>query len=318
MFAPTAEPAGSDLFVWDYPTSGASQVNEVGDYHIDQTSQISQNGYWLIGEDNSLWDLRCVIQDITCKPISIPALEGSSVGFSPDSLHLSVSFTKEEEGSYTELHQIWNLKEASGLDQAAPKLVYDAAASSDFETWTYWSIVQPITRRIYLVGGGGGGGGGGPGTYKVDYGIEVLNSSTGPTFQSLILRGHEEFVYRQLISPSGRWGITISTDSIKLWDLEGVQSNPFTSAVNLPIDTAQISQMGFTMDERFLVILINNERLEFLPMRVEDLIAQACRSVGRNFIINEWQRYFLNADYRQTCENLPEHPSVLIESSVAP
>jgi hypothetical protein len=38
---------------------------------------------------------------------------------------------------------------------------------------------------------------------------------------------------------------------------------------------------------------------------------RACRAVGRNLIINEWERFFLyEPEYRLTCENLPAHPSV--------
>ncbi len=72
------------------------------------------------------------------------------------------------------------------------------------------------------------------------------------------------------------------------------------------------------MDERWLVINVNEEKLEFLPLRLDDLMAQACRSVGRNLIINEWQRYFQGAPYHKICENLPEHQSVRIAQEPTP
>ncbi len=159
----------------------------------------------------------------------------------------------------------------------------------------------------------------------MDYGIELFNPAVGESsLQSLILRGHEEPVAYQLTSPSGRWTVTISTDSIKLWDLTVLQKDSFASPVNLPLEylpydfafTIQ-DRVGFTVDERWLVFQ-RDERLEFVPLHLEDLMAYACKPVGRNFIINEWQRYFAGEPYRKTCENLPEHQSVEIELRPTP
>ena len=154
---------------------------------------------------------------------------------------------------------------------------------------------------------------------NINYGIEILEPSPSDrSIQSTILRGHEEYVYRNLISLSGKYSLTISEDSVKLWDLDAVKADPFTSPVNLPIDSSTISYLGFTINERWVVFVTDDGRMEFHPMRVETMMTKACRSVGRNFIINEWQRYFLSADYEKTCENLPEHPSVQLESKNSP
>ena len=139
--------------------------------------------------------------------------------------------------------------------------------------------------------------------------------------QSLILRGHEEPVDRYQASPSGRWTVTISADGVKLWDMAALQADPFAAAVNLPVESETVGSYRFTMDERWLVLVINDdgeEKLEFLPLWLDDMMAYACQSVGRNLIINEWQRYFLNAPYQKTCENLPEHQSVKIALQPTP
>ncbi|HEY3310139.1 MAG TPA: LysM peptidoglycan-binding domain-containing protein [Anaerolineales bacterium] len=287
------------------------QFTTVGTLKLDQPFKISPNGSWLITSKGELYDLTCIIKNISCKPfilesfVTTPDFFDFSIKFSPDSRYLTSSFSGKT-------FQIWDLQAAGTSNQSAPKLVYDKGT----KYYTYepvWETIQPVTRRIYLFGGGGGGGGGEPGSYKIDYGIELFVPGLETPIQSLILRGHEEPVERYLTSPSSHWTVTISTDSIKLWDLPALRADPFAAAVELPLDTSQIRKFGFTVDERWLVLNLNNKNYEFLPLHLDDLMAQACRSVGRNFIINEWQRYFLDAPYHRTCENLPEHQSVQIE-----
>jgi len=319
-FSLGVETYSSDLFVWKFSNSEYPEIKEVGKLNFEQLSQISPNGYWLLTQENSLWDIRCIIEETPCEPFSLDIHEGSdyeiiTTEFSSDSRYL-VNQSKSLDADY-KVNEVWNriwrLEKASGANQTAPNLIHNAPSNFGWDR-SYWDIIQPLTGRLELGGGGGGGGGGGIGTYKVDYGIEFLKpDDTAADFLSYVLRGHEEEVNDQLISPSGKYAITISSDSIKLWDLEAVQADPFTPPVNLPIDTSKKLNFKFTMDDRWLVFLMDDYRLEFHPLRVDDLMTQACRSVGRNFIINEWQRYFLSADYRKTCENLPEHPSVLLE-----
>jgi hypothetical protein len=68
--------------------------------------------------------------------------------------------------------------------------------------------------------------------------------------------------------------------------------------------------VGFTADSRALVIVTNDNLVHFWSTQLDDLITQACQAVGRNLIINEWERYFPGQAYRQTCTSLPVHPSV--------
>lgn len=50
---------------------------------------------------------------------------------------------------------------------------------------------------------------------------------------------------------------------------------------------------------------------------IETLQENACREAGRNFIVNEWERFFPGQQYRTTCENLPVHPSALKAEAAA-
>ncbi len=329
-----APPIGSDVWIWEVSPQ-SSQVTQIGELKIDLPAQVSANGIWLIAQkggvnsdgyyqanaDGELWDLRCVIQNTPCDPFPITGIAeppdtsgGLALEFSPDSRYLTSYLPYN--WSTPSPFRILDLQEASGQNKVAPRLVYDATAKY-LSAMPIWNTVQKITRMIYLFGGGGGGGGGEPGSYKVDYGIQLFEPSAETTsLQSLILRGHEEPVDTRLTSPSGRWTVTISQDSVKLWDLTTLQDDPFAAPVNLPLEYSS-SNFGFSMDERWLVFLISQtdsdlSRLVFVPLQLDTLMTQACQSVGRNFIINEWQRYFQGALYHETCANLPEHQSVQI------
>ncbi len=43
---------------------------------------------------------------------------------------------------------------------------------------------------------------------------------------------------------------------------------------------------------------------------LEELVDIGCQKVRRNLSWEEWQRYLPGEPYRQTCPNLPSHPSV--------
>jgi WD40 repeat protein len=331
-YFPGAPALGSQIWIWDVSPQ-TYNVTQVGERKFDVPSQVSENGIWLIARNgepddfsgwkttkaSGLWDLRCIVENTSCKPfvMELPS------GINPfgDDVHFDFSrgsryLTSSISNGATDAYHIWDLQKANGVSQSAPILVYDSRAKY-ITSMPVWYSIQEITRRIYLFGGGGGGGGGEPGSYKVDYGIELFNPSDGGTsLQSLILRGHEDPVGYQLTSPSGRWTVTISEDSIKLWDLTVLQKDSFASPVNLPLEYLS-RNIGFTMDERWLVFQ-TEEKLEFVPLHLDDLMAYGCRSVGRNFIINEWQRYFAGEPYRKACENLPEHQSVEIELRPTP
>ena len=47
--------------------------------------------------------------------------------------------------------------------------------------------------------------------------------------------------------------------------------------------------------------------------RVEDLIETTCLLAGRNLTTEEWQRYFQDKTYRQTCPQWPVHPSFALQ-----
>jgi len=52
----------------------------------------------------------------------------------------------------------------------------------------------------------------------------------------------------------------------------------------------------------------NEKHVFILYWRVEDLAAEACRRLPRNFTLAEWVQYFPGEEYRATCPNLPIEP----------
>jgi WD40 repeat protein len=183
-----------------------------------------------------------------------------------------------------------------------------------------WSSWMPYTSTLdgrgFILWGGGGGGGGGIGSFKVDYAVDLLKIQPEPADERpspIPLRGHESQVRSLLISPDEQWVLTVPSDSneqLRLWNTERMSLDPNTRPVLLPRLSGEIKSVGFTADSRWLVIVTNDNTIHFWSTQPDDLIAQACQAVGRNLIINEWERYFPVQDYRQTCPNLPVHPSV--------
>jgi len=87
----------------------------------------------------------------------------------------------------------------------------------------------------------------------------------------------------------------------------------------LPLDLGvdgYINSLAFSPDSRWIYIVDTANTLHYFPTSIEDLKKQACLAVGRNLIINEWERFFPGKDYRKTCENLPEHHRQLLNQLV--
>ncbi len=187
---------------------------------------------------------------------------------------------------------------------------------------------------------GGGGGGGNIGTYQKDYAVQAFAPSEE---QYINLRGHESNISLNVISPDERYLITYSgglqdddgasENVLRLWDMNAMQENPKKRGVILPY-VGEASEeypdltFGFssffapggdwiyTIESRYYYVSeVNNGYIEsilhYTPTSIEVLKEQACQKVGRNFIINEWERFFPDDAYRKTCENFPEHPSAV-------
>jgi WD40 repeat protein len=138
------------------------------------------------------------------------------------------------------------------------------------------------------------------------------------------LRGHESNISASHISPDEKFILTFSGEArdnggapeklVRLWSVENLLRDPAAKPVILPLDLSDerfISSLAFSPDSRWVYVIDTTNTLHYFPTSIEDLKEQACAAVGRNFIINEWERFFPEKEYRKTCENLPEHPSAV-------
>jgi len=142
-----------------------------------------------------------------------------------------------------------------------------------------------------------------------------------------MLRGHESGVSEIHISPNEQYILTFSGDfdsdgarelALRLWDMNAIQSDPHARPVVLPWNSGDPAKLAFSPNNEWIYVVSYDGVLYYYPKSIEQLQVQACKAVGRNFIVNEWERYFPNQEYRRTCENLPVHPSVNLTAPKTP
>ncbi len=126
-----------------------------------------------------------------------------------------------------------------------------------------------------------------------------------PGAPPLILRGHAADIRGLAFSSDGRWLVTGDSSSVlRLWDLAAAQ--PSATVRQLPGDAGDVSYFAFSADDLTLISASQDGIIRFAPLRAESLLAAACRAVGRNLSVEEWQRYFPSEDYRPTCSQWPD------------
>jgi tetratricopeptide (TPR) repeat protein len=130
-----------------------------------------------------------------------------------------------------------------------------------------------------------------------------------PSASARILRGHTSWVTAAAFSPDGRWALTGSADgTARLWDTQ--IADPSASARMLRGHTSAVNAVAFSPDGRW-VLTGDDTTVRIWPVRIDDLLALACRTAGRNLTWEEWQQYFPGQNYRATCPDLPPHFSFI-------
>jgi WD40 repeat protein len=140
-------------------------------------------------------------------------------------------------------------------------------------------------------------------------GTARLWNTRDPAAPSAVLEGHASGVSAVAFSPNDRWLVTASLvdNAARLWDVEA----PAVPPAVLEGHTDGVRAVAFSPDGRWLatVSLDGTARLWWTGS-VNLLIEKACRTAGRNFSQQEWATYFAGEPYRQTCPDLPVHPSL--------
>ncbi len=138
---------------------------------------------------------------------------------------------------------------------------------------------------------------------------DALRTRLTAHFFNNTLRGHEDWVRSVAFSPDGQTLASGSDDqTVQLWDLREPEAEP----VVLRGHEASVLSVAFSPDGQTLASGSADQTVR-LWVFLEELVDIGCQKVRRNLSWAEWQRYLPGEPYRQTCPNLPPHPSVPVE-----
>ena len=97
-----------------------------------------------------------------------------------------------------------------------------------------------------------------------------------------LLSGHEGPVDAVAVSGDGRWLVTGSWDqTARLWDLTAKE--PEKTARVLRGHAGPVFAVGFSGDGRWLVTGSGDKTVRLWPLKIEEILEQAGRALGRNF-----------------------------------
>jgi len=130
-------------------------------------------------------------------------------------------------------------------------------------------------------------------------GVRLWDTASGKQLQFLAHDGSVEF---QEFSGDGAYLATGSRDhSARVWDVKSGRE------LARMTDVGEAFRVAFDETGRVLLAQHNDAATEFWRpwlWRPDDLIAEVCQRVGRNFAQAEWQRFVGNDPYRATCPAL--------------
>jgi WD40 repeat protein len=98
-----------------------------------------------------------------------------------------------------------------------------------------------------------------------------------------------------------------SGGEIILWDV--ATGSPIGNPME--VQTSGISAVAFSKDGTTLASASGNDSIILWDVALDSWKARACRAAGRNLTWEEWQRYMDDRPYKQTCSDLPVHPSFI-------
>jgi len=300
-----------------------------------------------------LWDMNCITEGRECVPFSLPVYHAGFspdsshliTGYKENSdtdtpLYFDIWSLPGQGGEPVKVYSGQTSESTPSIGKSGDRLVFGSTffnytnPAGLFTTWGgYDGVGVNITTFDgygRFVFGGFGGGMAMTGSFQVDYNVDafVLEDPAETSPEPISLRGHESNISSSQISPDEKFALTFSGGSrdngggaerlLRLWDLEKMRLDPTTKPMILPLDLGvdgYINSLAFSPDSRWIYIVDTANTLHYFPTSIEDLKKQACLAVGRNLIINEWERFFPGKDYRKTCENLPKHPSAVTQSA---
>ncbi len=135
--------------------------------------------------------------------------------------------------------------------------------------------------------------------------VRLWDLSLGPLRKgSLTLLSPRSDVLMLAFSQDGHWLAAGSQDGItRLWDV--ASGAPMTGPTVLRGHGSPIAVVAFSRDGHWLAAGNEDGTLRWWLFRWNEMIEVACRAAGRNFTRAEWQQYFPQEPYRNTCEQWP-------------
>lgn len=240
----------------------------------------------------------------------------TAIAFSPDSRY--IAFASAPNIRQKDFNGIVSIRELpSGVE----------VASYSHPTDIYALLFTSNSK--YLITGSGN-------TYN-RYGTIVLWNMQARMETGRILSGGS--ISNLALSPDNRYLVAgfhtdiVGGSTYRIWDLQSnrplmevegeMTNNPSAITQGRVLRSkTEIAQFGYTnghqvifsQNGRYILatgcelghaLSCNSGHIFVLYWRVEDLAAEACRRLPRNFTRAEWVQYFPNEEYRATCPNLP-------------
>jgi WD40 repeat protein len=110
---------------------------------------------------------------------------------------------------------------------------------------------------------------------------------------------HDEGVGDIAFAGGDQYVAVANGDKISIWDWMNNRQIAKLSHDELVTDIA------FTPDDSRLVTASQDDMVRLWAWRKDDLIADACSRLERNFTPDEWRNYLGDEPYRETCPGLP-------------
>lgn len=138
----------------------------------------------------------------------------------------------------------------------------------------------------------------------------------GATDQSTLGRRMlDESLSKMVFSHDGSMLLTVDADAARLWYPDQAVDGTVPSVL-LPREVFERAgengvNLAFAPDGRALRAVAASGIIESWLLKVDDLIPVVCRTAGRNLTNAEWNQLYPGEAYRETCPELPPHPSVI-------
>jgi WD40 repeat protein len=269
-------------YLWDLKVAGPAARPLVLKGHKEEVTGVafSPDNRWVVtGSDDKtarLWDLKAA--DPTAQPIVLKGHESevNAVAFSADNLWVVT-------GSYDTTARLWDLKAANPAAQPVVLKGHENAVNAvAFSADNLWVVTGSSDRTARL------------------WDLKAAD----PAAQPVVLKGHEGSVRAVAFSSDNRWVVTGSGDNTaRLWDLKA--ADPTAQPLVLKGHEGVVNAVAFSPDGRWVVTGSEDKTARLWLLQIEDLLALARRTAGRNLSTDEWHTFLPGQPYFEVFPGLP-------------